>query len=146
MIGDLGYDVLDDKSAIYNDKCIPLSDKGNDMILEDRIHDIYNSINPCLNNCEYKGFNEETEFIECECNTNLEVNNNETKKNDNLFISIFKKINIQPIFCYKLIYHLTNLKKNTGFYIYSSFIIFQIISLYALFYLICLLKIHICLH
>ena len=133
-ISDLGYDVLDDKSPIYNDKCIPLSDKGNDMILEDRINDIYNSINPCLNNCEYKGFNEETEFIECECNTNLEVNNNETKKNDNLFISVFKKINIQPIFCYKLIYHLTNLKKNTGFYIYSSFIIFQIISLYALFY------------
>ena len=135
-INDLGYDPYDHKSPIYYDKCISLTDKGNDIILEDRVNDIYNTINPCLSYCEYKGLNKETGIIHCECKINLELNEskNNNKKKDNLFISTFKKINIHPIYCYQLLSQIKNIKKNLGFYIFSFFIIIQIVCFFALFF------------
>ncbi len=129
----LGYDVFDEESPIYNDKCISLSVNGNDMIIEDRKDDVYNFINPCLKDCNYRNFDEINNLIYCICKLKFENSNiNDDINKENLLISTYKKINLRPISCYKLLSKFENLKKNYGFYIFNFFILIHIISFYSL--------------
>ena len=141
----LGYDVFDEESPIYQDTCISLSVNGNDVILDDRKTEIYNVINPCLKECKYKNFEENSGIVYCDCyinynieneeysnDTNTDENKNETK-NKNQLLSNFKNINIKPVYCYNLLFKMENYTNNYGFWIFSFFIIAHIISFYSLY-------------
>ena len=147
-VKNLGYDLFDSESPIYNDKCISLSINGNDVILEDRKSDIYNVVNPCLKECSYISFDEDTGISYCNCKINNNINNENEKENENEneneemseddenkktnnIISNFKNINIKPINCYKLLYNFDNYIDNYGFWIFSFFILCHIITLYS---------------
>ena len=43
----LGIDVFDIKSDFFNDLCYPYSEKGSDIILKDRVSDIYENYSMC---------------------------------------------------------------------------------------------------
>jgi surface protein len=93
---DQGYDIYDIKSEFYNDLCTSAYINGNDIILKDRVNEIYPSnITLCKDNCEYKGVSIEEQKIICECNLNRNRNysydneDNTSEEEDANFINYF---------------------------------------------------------
>ena len=63
----LGIDILDIQDPFFNDICFPYSNSESDIVLKDRIADIYQNYSFCDNNCEYDGINLENMSISCSC-------------------------------------------------------------------------------
>ena len=124
-----GYDIYDINSKFYIDLCTSAYISGNDIILKDRVNEIYPSnITLCKDNCEYKGVSIEEQKIICECNLNRNRNysydneDNTSEEEDANFINYFlDNINYKIFKCYKLLV-LDNLKYN-----YASYIILSIL-------------------
>ena len=50
---DIGVDILNINDSFFNDICRPFSDSKNDLVLEDRIKDIYQNYSLCEDGCIY---------------------------------------------------------------------------------------------
>ena len=72
----LGIDIFNIKDSFFNDICRPYSNEKNDIILKDRIRDIFKNYSLCNEGCEYNGINIESKISSCIC----EVKNNITFK------------------------------------------------------------------
>ena len=70
-----GVDILNINDPFFNDICFPyMDDKSNsDIILSDRVSDIYQNYSFCGSECEYESFNETTLFVNCNCNIKSEI-------------------------------------------------------------------------
>ena len=90
-----GYNILDLKDKFYNDKCVSYSNEdGSDIILKDRIDDIYNyDILQLYENCDYENFNKNNQNIACQIKiknnlltnaTYFEIDKEKYKTNNNL--------------------------------------------------------------
>ena len=56
----LGVDLFNIKDDFFNDICRPYSDNetDSDMILSDRVNDLFQNFSVCGDGCEYNSFNE----------------------------------------------------------------------------------------
>ena len=124
----LGIDVFDLKNEFFHDICYPYSESGSDIILKDRISDIYENYSMCDNNCEYNGINFSTNTIICICDvkTNISSTVNEPPLFDQIVINTFKDSNLAVIKCLNLVLDFRNKFNNIGFCIFFCLIIIHI--------------------
>ena len=123
---DLGYDIFDENSNFYNDKCTPASINGNDIILSDRKKDFYPAnVSLCNESCSYAKVDYKTKRFSCECNLAYNYSQNEAsnenteeEEEDVGYIDYFLSlINYKIIVCYKLFFEYKSYYYNAGFYI-----------------------------
>ena len=121
---ELGIDIFDSKDSFFNDLCYPFSISNSDIILKDRISDIFQNYSLCDNGCEYKEIDIENMTVLCSCNIRTEIN---IEIRSPAFAEIventFKDSNIGVVRCYNLVFNLDHLKHNLGYLIFSFFII-----------------------
>ena len=125
---DLGVDVFNIKDEFFNDICRPYSDdeSNSDMILSDRVDDIYQNISLCDGDCEYVSFNLEKMSINCSCEVKQELNIEPDKPNfASSITSAFLDSNFGIVKCYELVFSFKGKLKNAGFWIFLILIIFQ---------------------
>ena len=133
----LGIDTFNIKDKFFNDICYPYSDKNSssDMILTDRVSDIYQNFSICEKDCEYESFNIDTMSVNCNCqlkkDITFEVKGENLKTNDkpNFFNSNFGVIK-----CYKLVFDILGNLNNIGFWFFAILIIAHI-PLYVFYFI-----------
>ena len=110
-----GIDVFNINDSFFNDICKPSPDNEDDLILEDRVKDIYKNYTLCEDGCIYKRIDLENMAIYCEC-----------KVKDNITMEILpvsfddieiSSTNFEVIKCYNLVFSLEGKFKNIGFWI-----------------------------
>ena len=123
---DIGVDIFNINEEFFNDICYPYSEENSDIILRDRVSDIYQNYSLCDSNCEYENIDIENMTITCNClvKTEIETEIEEPKYNQMIF-DIFQDSTIGVIKCYNLVFNL-NKKNNIGFWIFLIFIITHI--------------------
>jgi hypothetical protein len=127
---DMGIDIFNVKDQFFNDICYPYSEGNSDMILKDRISDIYENYSVCEESCEYSNINLTRNTFTCKCNIKKTVD--PIVKPPKLKEVIFDALtdsNLGVIKCYKLVFDLRNKFKNIGFCIFTGLIVIQIIFL-----------------
>ena len=132
---DIGIDIYNSKDSFFNDICYSYSNTNSDIILKDRVLDIYQNYSLCDNNCEYEKIDIETMTVKCSCNVKTEIT---VEVSEPVFGTIiedsFKDSNFGVILCYNLVFNLDSKKNNIGFWIILFFILCNII-LFILFFI-----------
>ena len=128
----LGYDIFNLNDPFYQDICIDYTSYGNtDMSLSDRINYIYNNDDTrCQPNCKATKFSPESEYLNCSCNINEEVNNMKQKfkpkKIYESFYDVLKYSNYKILKCYNLVFTEFLMTKNKGGIIVFIFILINL--------------------
>ena len=126
-----GNDIYNNNDSFFNDICNPYSSNGTDVILADRRKEIFQDVSFCEENCEYLKVNYTTQKIECKCNVKEYFNNEEKELNkDSINFGEIFSLNIEVMKCFKYSFQWKILSKNLGFWIMSTFLIFQIILIF----------------
>ena len=123
---DIGVDIFNISAEFFNDICYPYSENDSDIILRDRVSDIYQNFSLCDLNCEYENIDIVNMTISCNCLVKTEIETEiEEPKFDQIIFDIFQNSTIGVIKCYNLVFNL-NIKNNIGFWIFLIFIIIHI--------------------
>ena len=118
-----GYNLFDRNDKFYWDICTPYkSIDGTDVILTDRINDIYEENKlTCQNDCEFSDYLPDFKYMKCECNvTNtkkIETKNPEKitmKSISKSFFNVLKHSNYKVLRCYNLVFRKVTIKDNVG--------------------------------
>ena len=121
---ELGIDIFNIKDNFFNDICYSYSENGADMILNDRISDIYENYSLCENNCYYVSINLTLNTSICKCFVKTSIDSKtESPTLSEIIKDSFKDSNLGVIVCYKLVFSLKNKLKNYGFWIFTILII-----------------------
>ena len=124
----LGIDIFDINDSFFNDLCYPFSIDNSDVILKDRVLDIYQNYSLCDNGCEYDNIDVENMTVSCSCQIKTKVNTEVSKP---IFAKIveytFKDSNFGVVRCYNLVFSLDYKFHNIGFLLFIVFVIFHII-------------------
>ena len=132
---DLGIDILNSNDVFFNDICYPYSEKSVDIILNDRIEDIYQNYSMCDNNCNYNKIDLASMTITCKCGTKRVVNSQLEKLTfDHILLDIISNSSIGVVKCYNLVFNFSNKLENIGFWIFS--ILFLINTSFVIHYFI----------
>jgi hypothetical protein len=116
---DMDVDIFNIKDSFFNDICYPFSTDYSDMILKDRVLDIYQNYSLCDNECEYDKINIENMTVVCSCEIKTEINTQVSEpKFSSMIEDTFENSNIGVIKCYKLVFNLKNKNKNIGFLLF----------------------------
>ena len=130
-----GIDVFNINDSFFNDICQPYSDSNNDIVLEDRIKDIYQNYSLCEEGCLYNGIDLVNKTISCDCKvkTNMSLNNSRT-----ITLIHFDDIKIESNFglikCYQLVFSFKGKLTNIGFWIFLFFVFAHIPLMSSYFY------------
>ena len=124
---DLGIDIFNINDSFFNDICHPFSDSKNDIVLKDRIKDIFQNYSLCDEGCTYNEFIYEYNTISCDCKVKTNISTNESlalnlKKLDEIKLDS----NFGIIKCYNLVFSFSKKDKNIGFWIFIFLIFIQI--------------------
>ena len=115
----LGIDIFDSKDLFFNDVCYPFSISNSDVILKDRIIDIYQNFSLCENECKYELIDIEKMYVRCSCQVKEEINFEPSKP---VFIKVvketFENSNFGVLRCFPLVFSLNNKVNNIGFFIF----------------------------
>ena len=124
----IGVDIFNSNDDFFNDICYSYSNNNSDIILKDRILDIYENVSLCDNGCTYDKIDLESITVICSCvvKTNLNTNEEEPIFKD-IVKDSFKDSNFGIIKCYNLVFSLDYKLRNIGFWIFLFFILFNII-------------------
>ena len=129
-----GIDIFNINDSFFNDICHPYSDSNNDIVLEDRIKDIYQNYSICEEECNYNEIITEYMTIECDC----KVKNNLTINESSLNLEKYDDINIDSNFglikCYNLVFSFDGKLNNIGFWIFLILVISHIPLLFSYFF------------
>ena len=117
-----GIDVFNINDSFFNDICHPYSDSNNDIVLEDRIKDIYQNYSLCYDDCSYNGFDLMNKTISCDCKVKTNMSLNESSITLKRFDEIKIESNFGLIKCYKLVFSFDGKIKNIGFWIFLFFV------------------------
>ena len=124
---ELGIDIFNLNDSFFNDICYHFSNSNSDVILKDRVSDIYQNYSLCDDNCEYDFIDIESNTVTCNCEIKKEIN---TKVSSPVFSKIvkdiFKDSNIGVLKCHDLIFSLKININNIGFWIFLVFSICHI--------------------
>ena len=129
----LGYDMFNINDPFYQDICTSYTSYGDtDIILSDRINYIYNNDDTkCQPNCKLSKYSEESEYLNCSCSINEEVNNMEQKFNSKKiyesFFDVLKYSNYKIIKCYNLVFTKYLVTRSIGGMIVFSFILVYLV-------------------
>ena len=125
---DMGIDIFNIKDSFFTDLCKLYQISNKDIILEDRIQDIFQNYSLCDEGCTYNNFDIENLTIACDC---------KIKENISLVItplnlakakkSSIADSNIAVVKCYKLVFSFEGKLKNIGFWIFLILIIANMI-------------------
>ena len=131
MISDFskkGVDVLNSKDKFFNDICYPYSENNSDMILKDRISDIYQNYSKCDDNCEYKKIDLNSNLITCNCKVKSKINKEiEPPRLESILLDIVTDSSFGVVKCLKLVFNFHNKLNNIGFWIFAIIIIAHIV-------------------
>jgi hypothetical protein len=120
-----GIDVFNIKHDFFNDICYSYSDSGSgsDMILSDRVADIYQNFSLCGEECEYESFSVEKLSAECSCKVKQEASSEIEKGNFQSYMAAaFIESNFGVAKCYNLVFSLEGKLNNAGFWIFGTMI------------------------
>ena len=135
----LGIDIFNKEDLFFNDICYPFSNENSDIILNDRVLDIYQNYSLCENECTYEQIEIESMLVTCSCEVKTEIN---IEVSEPVFGEIikdsFRDSNFGVIKCYNLVFSFKNKGKNIGFLLFLFLVIFNIILFIK--YLICGIK------
>ena len=124
---DMDVDVFNSKDEFFNDICFPYSENNSDMILKDRISNIYQNFSLCDNNCEYNNINISSKSISCYCYTKSEIETEKPPlKFDKIYLDLFGEATFGVIKCFNLVFSSKNKLENIGFLIFSVLIFLHI--------------------
>ena len=122
----LGIDVFNIKDNFFHDICQPYSEGDSDLILKDRVNDIYQNYSFCDSNCEYENIDIQNMSIVCSCSIKTEIETElEEPTFHNIIFGIFEDSTFGVVKCYKLVFNL-NKNYNIGFWMFLVFIILHI--------------------
>ena len=125
---DLGIDIFNRNDSFFNDLCYPFSISNSDVILKDRVLDIYQNFSLCDHGCEYNEIDIVNMSITCSCQVKTEVNITIAEPTFAEMIKVtFKDSNFGVIRCYKLVFNFTNKFKNMGFLISLFFVFLHVL-------------------
>ena len=126
----MDIDIFNIKDSFFNDICYPFSTDYSDIILKDRVLDIYQNYSLCDNECEYDKINIENMTVVCSCEIKTEVNTQVSEpKFSTMIEDTFENSNFGVIKCYKLVFNLKNKNQNIGFVLFLIFFISNIICI-----------------
>ena len=124
-------------SDYYNDICsLSKSEYGVDISLYDRKNEfIDNNMTLCEENCDLKEYNYDTQKAKCSCDVKIDLPLIESIQFDKKALSenfSDKKnpLNLKILKCYKNVFRKNNLKKNIGFFVILTVIIFYFFCLF----------------
>ena len=119
-------DILNIKDDFFNNICTSYSDSGYDVILDDRINDIYQNYSLCDEGCTYNESNLELMMITCDCKVKQNLTTNLSDINLTQLDDIKKSSAFEIIKCYNLVFSWKNKSKNVGFIFLTILILLQI--------------------
>ena len=123
----LGIDIFNISDKFFNDICVPYSINGSDVVLKDRISDIYQNFSICEDNCEFNGINLTTMIVSCNCNIKNDIDlEKKDLKFNSIYSDLFTETSFGVIKCYKLVFSSKNKSNNIGFIIFSVLILIHI--------------------
>ena len=121
---DLGIDVFNIEDDFFNDICYSYSEEQSDIILKDRVSDIYHNYTVCENNCKYNNINLTENTVNCSCNIKTKADLVvESPKLDKMIRDTFVDSNLAIIKCYNLVFGFENKHQNIGFWIFTILIV-----------------------
>ena len=125
----MDVDIFNLNNEFFNDICFSYSDNdtNSDMILKDRVEDIYQNFSICGDGCEYISFNSEKMSANCNCTVKQELSLDPEKGNFKSYImSAFLDLNFGVIKCYNLVFSFAGKLKNAGFWIFGAMVVSHI--------------------
>ena len=115
---DLGIDILNSKDKFFNDICYPYADKSSDVILSDRIINIYQNFSMCDNNCQYSKIDLDLMIIKCKCHVKKSISSTIEKLTfDHILLDLISNSSIGVVKCYDLVFNFKTKLENMGFWI-----------------------------
>ena len=129
-----GIDIFNIDDSFFNDICQPFSDSNNDLVLEDRIKDIYQNYSLCEENCTYNSIDFENKTISCDCKVKANISVEEQVLNIKQFNEIKIESNFGLIKCYKIVFSLKGKLTNIGFWIFLILVITHLPFLFVYFH------------
>ena len=122
----LGIDIFDSEDPFFNDLCYPFTISDSDIILKDRVLDIFQNYSLCDNECEYDKINIEDMSVTCSCKVKLEINMKVSPPDFKEIIQdTFKDSNFGVVRCYDLAFNFNNKMNNYGFLLFLVFFLFN---------------------
>ena len=122
-----GVDILNIKDEYFNSICYPDNNSTTDIVLEDRVKDIYQNYSICDSGCEYNSISLEDNSIECICPIKSNITIDEEEVNfAEMITTTFKNTNFEIILCYSLVFNIEKIFSNIGFLIFSLLTIVHI--------------------
>ena len=116
---DLGIDILNIQDSFFNDICYPYSNSVSDLVLKDRVSDIYQNYSLCDYNCEYDGINLTNMSISCSCKVKTDINIDiEPPVFGHIVEDTFIYSNFGVIKCYNFVFNFNNKNHNFGFLVF----------------------------
>ena len=112
-----GIDIFNINDSFFNDICEPYSDSDDDLILEDRIRDIYQNYSLCEDGCSYDKIDLDNLTISCECKVKDNISTVITPIN--VEHSEGSSTNFELIKCYNLVFSSDGKLNNIGFIIFT---------------------------
>ena len=115
---DIGIDILNINDPFFNDICYPYYENNSDIILKDRISDIFQNYSFCDDNCKYKSIELDSLIITCICPVRNVISSKiRPLRFDYILLDILTNSSFGVIKCYNLVFNLNNKKDNIGFII-----------------------------
>ena len=134
---DNNLDKLNKNSGYYNDFCYTATtESGTDITLKDRKNE-FPSIAVCQDDCDFVDFNNTLKKAKCSCKAkessssfaNMKINKNKLLDN---FKNLKNIANLNLLKCVHVLFTKKGLSNNIGLFILISFILFHIITSFAL--------------
>ena len=119
-----GIDILNSSDPFFNDICYPYSDGSSDMILSDRINDIYQNYSLCDSGCEYEGLNSTSGTVSCSCSVDSSDSDSDDDESTNLktiVLSLLSDSTFGVIQCYNKVF--SSKTSNIGFWVFLVIVI-----------------------
>ena len=132
----LGIDIFNIEDQFFNDICYSYSEGDSDMILKDRVTDIYQNYSVCESNCKYNNINITEKTVSCYCRIKTyDESHIHPPRLDKIIRDSFTNSNLAVIKCYNLVFSYENKSQNIGFWIFSIlvFLHFPIFIYYFIF-------------
>ena len=127
MFKNMDVDIINLEDDFFNDICYSYSNSSNDMILSDRVKDIYQNVSVCDNGCTFESFDLNTSSVNCSCDVKEEVEEDtESRTFSNSIASAFLDSNFGVVKCYNLVFSPKNKVKNVGFWLMTTLLVAQV--------------------
>ena len=96
---ELGIDIFDIKDPFFNDLCYPFSLSNSDIILKDRVLDIYQNYSLCDNGCQYESIDIKNMALTCYCQIKTQIT---TEVSEPVFKEVIKNT-FKDSWCIKML-------------------------------------------